>query len=93
MLAISLQAEEEVIRRIDWVGERDHPQPQDPAPKPRERYQTVNEATQGPIYENEINDNSDVQLIQKQEPIEIFGKGTYEEFGQQKIIKPARITI
>lgn len=85
MLSISLQANEEKEKRIDWVGEPNHRQPQDPLPSlPTERYQAMNEIAQGPAYENEIDD--DVQRLQRPQPV--FGKGTYLEFVEpQKIEK------
>lgn len=85
-----MQVNGEEARRIDWVGDPNHPQPQDPIPnQPTERYQAMNEAAQGPTYQNEIEDYDDLQQRQQPESIRPFGKGTYLEFvEQEKILKP-----
>lgn len=87
-------------RRIDWVGEEGHRQPQDPVPRSQnERYQTMNDNLQGPSYQNEISDDDDDDDVQKpQQPDDVqtiqqpesddFGKGTYLEFIHQKYINP-----
>ncbi|XP_031630185.1 uncharacterized protein LOC116345169 isoform X1 [Contarinia nasturtii] len=86
--------------RIDWVGEPNHSQPQDPAPKHQEnklkatneyKLQLANE--HGPSYQNEIPDSDsnddDLQQRQQPEPISpIFGRGTYLEFVEQRTLKP-----
>lgn len=75
-----MQINAEIKRRIDWVGEPNHPQPEDSP-----RYERVYNARQPPIAPNNIRQNDhddDDDLQQKQQPV--FGKGTYLEFSQQQ---------
>lgn len=87
LLAV-LCANAETEIRIDWVGEPGHAQPQDqpftPKPKPN---------ALGPIYETRqalnalpTGEDDDDDLQQKVEPI--FGKGTYLDFDEQRILSP-----
>lgn len=83
---LSLQANGE-MRRIDYVGEPNHPQPQDPPPNssPSEQLQAIVDAAYPNLIEN---DEDDSQKIQQPETIS-FAKGTYLEFvDQQKHLKP-----
>lgn len=83
-----VNAEKEI--RIDWVGEPGHAQPQDHRPTPQPRPNSL-----GPIYETRQalnalpiakDDDDDDDLQQKVEPI--FGKGSYIEFDEQRIVYP-----
>lgn len=80
VLLITVQIKGEIERRIDWVGEPNHSQPQD-SPLARniqnERIRSSTDAGQEIISQNYIDANDD-DLQQRQEPI--FGKGTYLEF-------------
>lgn len=84
VLILTVQIHGEIERRIDWVGEPNHAQPQD-APLARnvqlERIRSSTDAGQEIIAQNHIDanvDDDDDDLQQRQEPI--FGKGTYLEF-------------
>lgn len=55
-------------KRIDWVGQTHHPQPQDPVDGIRSHISRRSKS----------NLDNDVQVQQRQEPIEI--KGTLDEF-------------
>lgn len=69
----------EIERRIDWVGEANHPQPEDPLRSGRVYNTRQPSFTPNTIGQNYHNDDDD-DLQQKQQPI--FGKGTYLEFTQ-----------
>lgn len=79
-----------VERRIDWVGEPDHAQPQDSTQQPAQNVQTgrisnANDVQQVSISQNLI-DGTDDDLQQRQQPqsiVPIFAKGTYLEFVRQ----------
>lgn len=63
-------------RRIDWVGQTHHPQPQDQIPNVRAR---INQRSKNhEIIDNKNND----QAQQKQEPISI--KGALDEYLQKR---------
>lgn len=75
LLLITLQVNSELNHRIDWVGEPNHRQPQDPSPTHADaRIRSLTDARQA---KNSVDDDND-DLQQRQEPI--FGKGTYLEF-------------
>lgn len=98
MVLISLQVSAQLERRIDWVGEPNHRQPQDPTGNHRrEQLQALNENTQAPTYPNKnldtIGDNdddkdNDLQQSQQPENLRIFAKGTFLEFTGQQTIGP-----
>lgn len=94
LLSIFYVAAENEIR-IDWVGEPGHAQPQDSPSTVQpnalgpvyETRQAINIIPTNDAYTNAADDDNDDDLQQKQqEPI--FGKGTYLEFDEQRIIKP-----
>lgn len=84
LITLHINGEEE--RRIDWVGEPNHSQPQDPAPNTPERLRSWNDGRLAPIFNNIIDEN-DNDLQQRQKPIFPF-KGTYLEFTEQQTLKP-----
>lgn len=59
-------------RRIDWVGQMDHPQPQDPVAGIRSHARQRSKSNLG----------NDVQVQQRPEPIEI--KGSLDAFLQNR---------
>lgn len=91
-----MQVNCDVERRIDWVGETGHAQPQDSTTQTISRnnqparIRNLNDATRAPIYENIIEgEEDDLQQRQIPESISpIFGKGTYLEFVEQQKIDP-----
>lgn len=94
LLLLQVSCDEE--RRIDWVGEPNHAQPQDANIQSSnrnnqpERIRNLNDATQAPIFENIIEGEED-DLQQRQQPesiLPVFGKGTYLEFVEQQKLDP-----
>lgn len=85
MLLETVQINAEINRRIDWVGEPNHAQPQDPSLNNRpERVERLYEdAGQAKITPNIIEPNNDDEDLQQRQ-VPIFGKGTYLEFEQQR---------
>lgn len=68
---------EERGKRIDWVGQAHHPQPQDQIPNVRTR---INQRSKN--HEIIDHENNNVQAQQKQEPISI--KGALDEYLQKR---------
>lgn len=68
MFFVTVESKPNTNKRIDWVGQTHHPQPQDPVEGIRSHAKS--------------NLDNDVQVQQRQEPIEI--KGTIDEFLQNR---------
>lgn len=89
--ALLLHVNCDVERRIDWVGEPNHAQPQDTTQRPTGndqlgRIRSLNVDRQAPISQNLVDGEED-DLQQRQLPeaiLPIFGKGTYLEFVEER---------
>lgn len=78
VLLETVQINAEIKKRIDWVGEPNHAQPQDSPENihPERGQRLYDDAKQA---QNDLQSNDDEDdLQQRQQPI--FGKGTYLEF-------------
>lgn len=72
MIFATVECKPNTNRRIDWVGTTSHPQPQDPIEGIRAHTSRHSKS----------NLDNDVQVRQRQEPIEI--KGSLDEFLQNR---------